>query len=472
VRPVEWPNESGHERKGETDGGGEMAMKRWMVVLAVFGLIAAACTAGGDETEVPEGLGETGTAGEEQEPVTIEMWIPFSADHEVAGVQQVFDRFEQEYPWITVDVRTGVASDQKVISAIRAGTPPDAVMSWSLDDLPAFCDTGAWQDLTPYVEATNLDTSLFPPSVARYTGFGGKQCAFPFLTDALGLYYNTDILEEAGYTEPPKTMSELTEMAKALTVFNEDGSIKRAGFVPWFGYYMMTPPELAITFGADFYNDDGTSAIGTDPDWVELFQWQKDLVDFYGEDELRKFVAGQGDEWGEASQDFQNGRIAMAIDGEWRTAFIENGTPELDYATAPFPVPDDKAETYGIGRVGGTIIGIPRGSAHPEEAWLLVSFMATDTDSLVAAANAIGNVPTTLPALESPNLSLPPQFQTFLDIFGNPGSHYKDMSIIGSSDQNILSDFAEDWQAGDVSDLEAGLQQVAERIDAEVEAAS
>jgi hypothetical protein len=46
------------------------------------------------------------------------------------------------------------------------------------------------------------------------------------------------------------------------------------------------------------------------------------------------------------------------------------------------------------------------------------------------------------------------------------------MSIIGSSDQNILGDFAEDWQAGDVSDLEAGLQQVAERIDAEVEAAS
>jgi multiple sugar transport system substrate-binding protein len=98
--------------------------------------------------------------------------------------------------------------------------------------------------------------------------------------------------------------------------------------------------------------------------------------------------------------------------------------------------------------------------------------MATDTDSLVAAANAIGNVPTTLPALESPDLSLPPQFQTFLDIFENPGSHYKDMSIIGSSDQNILGEFAEDWQAGDVSDLEAGLQQVAERIDAEVEAAS
>ena len=145
--------------------------------------------------------------------------------------------------------------------------------------------------------------------------------------------------------------------------------------------------------------------------------------------------------------------------------------PGLNYATAPFPVPDEKADTYGIGRVGGTIIGIPRGSAHPEEAWLLVSFMATDTDSLVAAANAIGNVPTTLPALES----RPGPARAVPDVprhLREPGSHYKDMSIIGSTDQNLLGDFAERWQAGDVADLQAGLQAVAQQINDEIEAAS
>jgi multiple sugar transport system substrate-binding protein len=447
-------------------------MKRLVILLAAFGLIAAACTAGDGESEVPEDLGTSPEPAESQEPVTIEMWIPFSADHEVAGVQQVFDRFQAEYPWITVNVTTGVDDDQQVLAAIRAGDPPDAVMSWSLDDLAAFCDTGAWQDLTPYMEATEFDGTVFPPSVARYTGFGEKQCAFPFLTDAIGLYYNREILAEAGYTEPPRTISELTQMAKDLTVFAADGSIERAGFVPWMGYYMMAPLELSINFDADWYEEDGSSALGTDPDWVAMFEWQKELVDFYGADELRKFVAGSGDEWGEASQDFQQGRIAMALDGEWRTAFIANGTPDLDYGTAPFPVPDDKEELYGIGRVGGTIIGVPRGSAHPEEAWLLVSFMATDTDSLVAAANAIGNVPTTLPALESSDLTLPEQFQTFLDVFGNPNSHYKDMTVIGSADQNLVSEFAENWQAGDVGDLEAALQQLAQQIDDQLEQAT
>jgi multiple sugar transport system substrate-binding protein len=400
------------------------------------------------------------------------MWIPFSAEHEVAGVQQVFDRFHEQYPWITVDVTTGVEDDQVTLSAIRAGNPPDAVMSWSLDDLAAFCDTEAWQDLTPYMEATSFDDTQFPPSVARYTGFGGKRCAFPFLTDATGLYYNTDMFAEAGITEPPRTLSELTEMAKELTVFNPDGSIKRAGFVPWFGYYEMVPLDLSISYDADWYNDDGTSAVGSDPDWVAMFEWQKELVDWYGADNLRKFVAAAGNEWGEASQDFQRGKIAMMIDGEWRTAFIKNGSPDLSYDTAPFPVPDDKADTYGIGRVGGTIIGIPRGSAHPNEAWLLVSFMATDTDSLVGAANAIGNVPTTTASLASTDLDLPAQFQTFLDVFGHPGSHYKDMSIIGSADQNMVSDFAEDWQAGDVADLQAALEQLAQQIDDQIESAS
>ena len=441
-----------------------------LTVAAAFALMAAACTAGGGGNDAPE----TVDPNAEHDPVTLEMWIPFSAEHEVAGVQATFDAFEAEYPWITMNITTGVEDDAKTLAAIRAGEPPDAVMSWALDDLAAFCDTGAWQDLSPYIEQDGMVVSdFFPPSVERYTGFGGKQCAFPFLTDAVGLYYNKDLLEAKGFTEPPKTYSELTEMAKALTEFNPDGSIKVAGFIPWFGNYYVNgdPLNHSIAWDADWYNDDGTAAMATDPDWAAMFRWQKDLVDWYGVDKLKQFIAGQGDEWGEASQDFQLGRIAMALDGEWRTRFIETGTPDLNYGTAPSPVPDDQADTYGIGRVGGTIIGIPRGSAHEAEAWLLVKFMATNTDSLVAAANAIGNVPTTFDSLESSDLSLPDQFATFLDVFENPGSHYKDMSILGSADQDILTSFAAKWQSGRITDLEAGLAQVAQQIDDQLEQA-
>ena len=207
-----------------------MAMKRWMVLLAVFGVIAAACTAGTEDQGAPAPI-ETG-ADVSHAPATVSIWVPF-AGAEYKKMSVVFDMFEQEYPWITVDVRTGIGeNDEKVLAAIRAGNPPDAVMSWSLDSVGKFCSSDAWQDLTPYIEQSSLDTSIFPDSVTRYTSYGGSQCALPFLTDAMGLYYNKDLLAKHGYTEPPKTMSELTEMAKELTEFNPDGSIKVAGFIP------------------------------------------------------------------------------------------------------------------------------------------------------------------------------------------------------------------------------------------------
>ena len=43
---------------------------------------------------------------------------------------------------------------------------------------------------------------------------------------------------------------------------------------------------------------------------------------------------------------------------------------------------------YGPARVGGTIVGIPKGAKHPDQAWLLVKFLASDTTYLVQMANA------------------------------------------------------------------------------------
>jgi multiple sugar transport system substrate-binding protein len=202
-----------------------------------------------------------------------------------------------------------------------------------------------------------------------------------------------------------------------------------------------------------------------------MFEWQQQFIaDVYGDGDfatgsakLERFVAGAGDEFSTA-QDFETGRVAMNLDGEWRTAFIADEAPDLPYATAPMPLPDDQADQYGRGQIGGTIIGIPRGAPHEAEAWLLLSFMATDTDTLVYMANNVRNVPTTLAALESPDLDVTPQFQTFLDIFANENSHYKEPSAIGAADQNIVQQFAGDWQAGDQTDLQAGLQSSAQQI--------
>ena len=64
--------------------------------------------------------------------------------------------------------------------------------------------------------------------------------------------------------------------------------------------------------------------------------WQKDFVDKIGYDKLQAFTAGLGQEFS-ADNAFQTGQVAMNLDGEYRTAFIADQTPDLNYGTAPFP---------------------------------------------------------------------------------------------------------------------------------------
>ncbi len=444
-------------------------MKRWLIAMSTFVLVAAACTAGGGNEDTPSAV-ETGS-DVSHAPVTLEMWGAWTG-RELKQFNEIFVGFTEKYPWITVN-STGGVDDAKIIASINAGNPPDAVLSFTLDSVGQFCASGAWADLNPYIESTGFDVGQFPASVEAYTSFAGSRCAFPFLTDVQGLYYNTDMFEAAGIDGPPTTLSELQEDAKALTTFKPDGSIERAGFVPWFGYYEFSTPNLGNLFGAKWYNEDGTATvIDSDPAWKAVFEWQRDFIaDVYGDgdfqtgaDKLERFVAGAGDEFSSAN-DFEVGRTAMNFDGEWRTAFIADEVPDLPYATAPYPVPDDLADTYGRGPVGGTLIGIPKGSPHPDEAWLLIEYMATDTDTLVYMANNVRNVPTTLESLSAPELDVTPQFQTFLDMFQNPlSTAVKEPSNIGASDQNILATFATSWQVGKADDLEAGLADVAQQI--------
>src|SRR6266545_3674761 len=161
----------------------------------------------------------------------------------------------------------------------------------------------------------------FPKPVQEYTQFQGKRCAMPFLNDAYGLYYNKKMFAAAGITSPPKTLSELAEDAKKLTVKNPDGSFKTLGFNPLFGFYENSASHWAPAAGAKWLSDATHSAIGGDPAWQTLLNWQKGLVDYFGYDKLNKFQSTFGDEFS-ADNAFHKGQVAMNLDGEYRIAFL------------------------------------------------------------------------------------------------------------------------------------------------------
>jgi multiple sugar transport system substrate-binding protein len=429
---------------------------RRFAVVGALSLVLASCTAGGtDQTTAPATKGVKATG-------TVTMWHFFSG-REAEAIQAVVDDFTTAHPEIKVEVRPE-QDDEKMRQAIAAGKGPDLGVSYSTAVVGSFCSTGAFQDLTPWMKRDGVSPDIFPTMVRDYTTFKGVRCAMPMLADVYGLYYNKDLFAKAGYDAPPKTVEELADMAKKLTVRNADGSIKVAGFVPTFGFYENTPEALAPQWGATWLNDKFEPQIADDPAWADLLTWQKSLVDWYGLEKLNKFTAGIGQEWS-ADNAFETGKIAMVLDGEWRNAFIASEAPKLKYATAPFPVPAARSDLYGAGYVTGTIAGIPRGASNPEAAWELLKYLTTDTNALVKLSNSLRNVPTTQASLTSPDLKVDANFKTFLDIFQNAHSATIPATTAGAEGYTSgMLDFGEKWQQGKIPDLQKGLKEVDQQI--------
>jgi multiple sugar transport system substrate-binding protein len=439
-------------------------MRRSLALLAAI-LAVLAISACGGSSSAPATAAKGGSVPKyDGKPVTITFWHPFT-DRQAADMNGIIADFEKQYPNIKVVSKGGI-SDQNIIAAIRSGNPPDVAFSQSSDNLGEYCGTGAWIDLSPYIQADHLSVSAFPGAVQQYTQFNGDRCAVPDLADAYGLYFNKAMLAKAGITSPPKTFDELTADAKKLTVFNPDGSIKVAGFVPTSTYY-----ENAIAHYAPLWNAhwdmNGKSAFALDPHWAAYLTWEKQLIDWYGVSKLTKFVSGAGNEFS-PQNDFERGRVAMNMDGEWRVAFIKSDNAKIDYGTAPMPVDPAQPQLYGGGYTTGNVVGIPRDSKHKAAAWLLLKYLSFNKAAIEKFAEGLLNVPTLTSALTDPVLTGDPHFAVFLQIFANPNTATDPITAIGSANQTIAGNWQQKWEAGSVSNLTSGLQSVDSQINAQV----
>ena len=435
-----------------------------LLVATAITAVAALCLTGCATSDPPgptaASVAPTALSGK------VEFWH-FFTDREATVIQSAVDDFQTANPGVTVDVKSG-QDDQKMRQAISAGQPIDVGLSYSTDQVGTMCSSGDFVNLAPFIKRDSVDLTQIPQTVLSYTQYHGTRCTMPALADVYGLYYNKDLLAAAGFTGPPTTLDELTAMAVKLTTYNPDGSIKTLGFMPLLGYYENSEAHWAPSADARWLAGDGTSVVGSSPGWKVLLAWQKNLIGKLGGfAKLSAFQAALGQEFS-AQNDFQTGKLAMNLDGEYRTAFIADQTPHLHYGTAPFPTATASQGRAGAGYITGNIVGIGKGSKNPEAAWALVKYLTTNTAAQVKLSNGLKNVPTTRAAIDDPRLEVSEQFRTFLNIFQNPSSQTTPPSGIGPEYQTILGTQTQKWQAGKVTDLATMLATVDDQIDAAV----
>lgn len=429
------------------------------VLLAGAGLLASGCAnpSTGSDRDDPT------------KPVTLTFWHGWSNAGEVKAVNDSVARFEKLHPNITVKV-VGNVTDATMNQALRAGgdDAPDVVSSFTTNNVGQYCSTGMWADLDPFLKKNGIDkTAVFPRTLLEYTRYKGRQCALPLLADAYGLYYNKDAFEKAGIERPPRTMSELRRAAVKLTRRAADGALERVGFMPNFRLYQNSPDRLFAQWGPTYFDARGKARLADDPRTEQFFATQRALIEAQGGyAALEKFRTTFGDEMSSQNA-FLTQKVAMHMDGEWRGLMLDEKKAPFDWGTAPMPVPDDQADTYGRGYLTGTVAGIAHSSRHQNAAWELLEFLTVHTDQVVRFANDIHNIPSTKAALTAPELDTDPTFRTFLDIARNPHSTALPPSTNGGQYVTALQDFSYDVEAGKVPDLRTGLRALDARIDAD-----
>ena len=286
-------------------------------------------------------------------PVTITVTEKPSADQpeSLATWEAQVARFQELYPNVTIE---GLEMEYQPapFAALIAGNQLPTLFRTYFTEVDKFIAQGVIADLTPTFEAGSV-ANVYNPAILSIISEDDKFYGIPRDAYALGLVYNSPMLEAAGYDAPPETWEELAEMAVALT--DRDNNVSGFAFINDGGGatgWQFT--NIAYGFGAspqDIITDngDGTySASFGEGATVDALNYIKDLR--WTQDVL----PGATLDWGSISEAVVSDRVAMAIYAGDQFNFVYSQFPDADlskYGYAPIPAGPDGRNTLSGGNV-------------------------------------------------------------------------------------------------------------------------
>lgn len=287
------------------------------------------------------------------------------------------------------------------VLAGRTGSPRiDVIMFWDfyIDQLyPMLIPLDGSFD--PDIAISEEDRADFlDNALARYQG---HDYMLPFSLDLRLFYYRTDLLEAAGFTEPPATWAELVEYAQALTKdLDGDGSIDQWGFaslgLPGQVFNTYTFFDFLFQNGGQIMDEDGLPAFNS-PEGVEALQFMVDLRNTYKvmpEDVITY-------DNNEIHEGFVAGRFAMVNHWPYLMGMVNSSDLAGKVAYTMEPPPADGTSLTTFNRWS---FGIPQIAENKAGAWGLIQFL-TGTEAGIYEYSQMLDWPVRRSVYEAPEVT-------------------------------------------------------------------
>lgn len=343
-------------------------MKRYLIILILFGLILSACAP--KATPTPE-------VEDEDQLVVIRVGTGDGGEG-LTPHQTIIQNFEDEHPLIIAQLEPVAGRDYyaRLLTQLSAKAAPD-IMQVGDDAVPSFVEKGAFIPLTDLMAENAFDPSIYLPGLLEPGQVNGIQYLLPKDYSPLAVYYNKDIFDAAGIDYPREgwTWDDMLDIALDLTQDTDgDGRIDIWGLqlpATWttgFEYWVAAA-------GGSLISENGKEFVGymDSPETIRAIQFYADLYNKYRVSPPPADLNA----WGGGNTEFANGKAAMYLFGRWPQAgFLEN--PNIDLGVV---APPQDVERANVLFWGG--FGIASSSEHPRQTYTFLSYYAGEEGAQV-----------------------------------------------------------------------------------------
>jgi len=332
----------------------------FVVTMVIMSVMLVGCSGNNNEQGVPAGNAGTPTDNASiasDAPVTLQFMLNSpeltvfynnmaAAYHEYTGGRVTIEMFIEQADYQTL-----------LLSRLNAGQTPDLFMS------SAYAENILFRDFT--VDLTDQAfMQYFDPVLLSSVKVGDDITGYPFLLQAHGYIFNTELFEQAGITTLPETYSELRAASEALSAIGIQPFA--SGFAEWWVLPQTVYPSMSDVFNGDFEGlfaamESGAVRFGDLPELDFAF----DILDLINEFSGARPMESTFDDQVSA---FARGEVAMIHQGTWAEDAIRSANPDIQMGFVLHPRLDGQAVlavdsnlTFRVGRTD---------NAHETFAWL------------------------------------------------------------------------------------------------------